>query len=43
MTLKGAQQKMKENKDDAVHNLEVIQSLHNIRRSLLEIKDGMDS
>lgn len=42
MTLKGAQQKMKENKDDTIHNLEVIQSLHNIRRMLLEIKEDMD-
>ena len=41
MTLKGAKQKMSENKDDAVHNLEVIQALHNIRRMLTEIKDEM--
>jgi DNA-binding transcriptional MerR regulator len=42
MTLKGAQMKMKENKDDAIHNLEVIQKLHNIRKMLLEIKEEMD-
>jgi DNA-binding transcriptional MerR regulator len=42
MTLKGAKQKMKENKDDAIHNLEVIQSLHNIRRMLLEIREDLD-
>ena len=42
LTLKGAQLKMKENKDDPIHNLEVIQKLHNIRNMLLEIKDGMD-
>ena len=42
MTLKGAQQKMKENKDDAIHNLEVVQNLHSIRRMLLEIKEDMD-
>ena len=41
MTLKGAKKKMSENKDDAIHNLEVIQSLHAIRRMLLEIKDEM--
>lgn len=39
MTLKGAKMKMSENKDDAIHNLEVIQSLHNIRNMLLEIKE----
>ena len=42
MTLKGAKLKMKENKDDAIHNLEVIQKLHNIRKMLLEIKEEMD-
>jgi DNA-binding transcriptional MerR regulator len=42
MTLKGAQMKMIENKDDAIHNLEVIQKLHNIRKMLLEIKEEMD-
>lgn len=39
MTLKGAKMKMSENKDDAIHNLEVIKSLHNIRNMLLEIKE----
>ncbi len=42
MTLKGAQMQMKENIDDAIHNLEVIQKLHNIRKMLLEIKEEMD-
>lgn len=43
MTLRGAKKKMSENKDDSIHNLEIIQSLHNIRKMLLEIKDEMDS
>ena len=42
MTLKGAKQKMKDNRDDAIHNLEVIQSLHNIRKMLLEIREDLD-
>ena len=42
MTLKGAKQKMKDNKDDSIHNLEVIKSLHNIRGMLLEIKEDLD-
>ena len=42
MTLKGAKQKMKDNRDDSIHNLEVIQSLHNVRRMLLEIKEDLD-
>ena len=42
MTLKGAQQKMKDNREDSIHNLEVIQSLHNIRRMLLDIREDLD-
>jgi len=42
MTLKGARQKMQDNKDDAIHNLEVIQSLHRIRSMLLEIKEDLN-
>ena len=42
MTLKGAQKKMKENKDDTVHNFEVIQSLQNIKTLLLEIRDDLE-
>ena len=42
MTLKGAKQKLKENKDDTVHNFEVIQSLNNIKSMLKELKKGME-
>lgn len=42
MTLKGAQKKMKENREDTMNNFEVIQSLNNIRNMLLEIKDELD-
>lgn len=42
MTLKGAQKKMKENKEDTLNNFEVIQSLNNIRSMLLEIKEELD-
>ena len=41
LTLKGAQMKMKENKDDAIHNFEVIKSLQNIREILLEIRENI--
>ena len=41
MTLKGAQKKMKENKEDAFNNFEVIQSLNNIKDLLLEIRDEL--
>jgi len=39
MTLKGAQKKMKENRDDEEHNFEIIKSLEEIREMLLEVKE----
>lgn len=42
MTLKGAKKKIKENKDDTLNNFEVIKSLNNLKKLLLEIKDEMD-
>ena len=41
MTLKGAKKKLKENKEDAYHNYEVIQSLTEIKKMLLELKESM--
>jgi len=42
MTLRGAQKKLKENRDDTVNNLEVINSLNNIKKMLLDIKEEMN-
>ena len=42
MTLKGAQKKMNENRDDTLNNFEVIQSLNNIKNMLLEIKGELE-
>ncbi len=39
MTLKGAQKKMKENKDEEEHTFEIIQSLQEIKSLLLEVKE----
>jgi DNA-binding transcriptional MerR regulator len=39
LTLEGAKQKMKENKEDTVNNFEVIKKLQDIRRQLKEITD----
>lgn len=39
MTLKGAQKRMKENKNAEEHNFEIIQSLEHIKEMLLEVKD----
>lgn len=41
MTLKGAQKKMKENREDTQNNFEVIQSLTSIKELLLEIRDEL--
>jgi len=42
MTLKGAQRKMKENREDTLNNFEVVKSLNNIKSMLLEIRDELD-
>ena len=41
MTLSGAKKKLKENKEDAYHNFEVIQSLNEIKKMLMDLKDSM--
>jgi hypothetical protein len=41
MTLKGAKQKLRENKEDAVNNFEIIKVLKDIRERLLEIKEQL--
>lgn len=42
MTLKGAQKKLKENREDTVNNLEIIKSLNDIKKMLLDIKEEMN-
>jgi len=42
MTLKGARKKMKENREETLNDFELINSLHNLRQMLLEIKEEMD-
>jgi DNA-binding transcriptional MerR regulator len=41
MTLKGAKQKMKENKEDTEHNFEIVKSLENIKDLLIEVREGL--
>ncbi|MDF1547907.1 MAG: MerR family transcriptional regulator [Bacteroidales bacterium] len=41
MTLKGAKQKLRENKDDTVSNFEVIKVLKDLRQRILEIKEEL--
>ena len=42
LTLEGARQKIKENRDDAEHNFKIVQSLKKVRAMLLEIKENLD-
>ena len=41
LTLRGAKMKLKENKEDAINNYEVIKSLKEIRNLLLDIKESL--
>ncbi len=41
MTLKGAKQKMKENKEDTEHNFEIVKSLENIKDLLIEVRENL--
>ncbi len=41
MTLKGAQMKLKENRDDVQGNFEIVKSLQEIKKMLLELKENM--
>lgn len=41
MTIKGAQKKLKENKEDTLQNYEVVSRLQEIRQMLVDIKEEM--
>lgn len=41
MTLKGARKKLRENKDDASNNFEIIKTLAEIKEMLIQIKEEM--
>lgn len=41
MTLKGAKKKLKENREDAVNNFEMVKKLKAVREMLIEIKEGL--
>ena len=42
LTLEGARQKIKENRDDAEHTFQIVQSLKKVRAMLLEIKENIE-
>ncbi len=41
LTIKGAQMKLKDNKEDTLQNFEVVNRLQEIRQMLIDIKDEM--
>jgi len=41
MTIKGAQQKLKDNREETIHNFEIVQRLQDVRQQLVEIRDEM--
>ncbi len=41
MTLKGAKQKISQNRDDTINNFEIIKTLKNIKSVLLDIRDNL--
>lgn len=43
MTLKGAQMKLKENRVDVENNFEIVRTLQEVKKALLELKEQMDS
>jgi DNA-binding transcriptional MerR regulator len=42
MTLKGAQMKLKENREDVQNNFEIVKSLLEIKKMLLDIREKID-
>ena len=42
MTIKGAQQKLKDNKEDTVNNFKIVDSLQAIRQMLVELKQTLE-
>jgi DNA-binding transcriptional MerR regulator len=43
MTLKGAQMKLKDNRIDVENNFEIVKTLQEVKKALLELKQQMDS
>ena len=42
MTLRGAKKKLKENKDGAIKNMEIVKILKDVKAMLIEIKSGFE-
>jgi len=42
LTLKGARQKLKDNRDETINNFEIVKRLQIIKEELIGIREGMD-
>ena len=43
LTIKGAKQKLKENREETVQNFEIVKRLQEIKQELVEIRDKMEA
>ena len=41
LTINGARQKLKENREDTLNNYEIVKRLQDIKQELIEIRDGL--
>lgn len=41
LTIKGAQQKLKDNREETIHNFEIVKRLQDVRKQLVEIADNI--
>jgi len=42
LTIKGAQQKLKDNKEETINNFEIVKRLQDVRQQLIEIRDELE-
>lgn len=42
LTIKGARQKLKDNREDTLHNYEIVKRLQDIKQELIELKEGFN-
>ena len=42
LTIKGAQQKLKDNREETISNFEIVQRLQDVRQQLIEIRDELE-
>ena len=43
LTIKGARQKLKENREDTLNNYEIVKQLQDIKNELIAIRDGFEN